>query len=48
MSSRKEANVKSAVEKLREEEGGRVEGIVCHVGKAEHRTNLIKEVRYKG
>ena len=44
VSSRKEDNVKSAVEKLRQEEGGQVEGMVCHVGKAEHRVNLVKEV----
>ena len=47
VSSRKEANVLSAVERLRQVEGGRVEGVVCHVGKSEHRTNLIKEVRDK-
>ncbi len=44
VSSRKENNVKTAVEKLKEEEGGQVEGTICHVGKAEHRANLVKEV----
>ncbi len=44
VSSRKEKNVRSAVERLKQVEGGRVEGMVCHVGKSEHRTNLIKEV----
>ena len=46
VSSRKEKNVESAVEKLRQVAGGRVEGVVCHVGKGEHRENLIKEVSY--
>lgn len=44
VSSRKESNVKTAVDKLKEEDGGQVEGTVCHVGKAEHRANLVKEV----
>jgi len=45
VSSRKEENVKNAVEKLRQEEGGgQVEGMVCHVGKEKHRVNLVKEV----
>lgn len=45
VSSRKEENVKSAVDRLRKVEGaGKVEGVVCHVGKSDHRTNLIKEV----
>ena len=46
VSSRKEENVKNAVEKLRQETGGIVEGIVCHVGKSEDRENLIKEVNH--
>ncbi len=53
VSSRKEANVKHAVELLRQGgggggggggEGGKVEGVVCHVGKDEHRKNMIQEV----
>ena len=45
VSSRRKDNVKNAVEKLRQEEGGgQVEGTVCHVGKAEHRVNIVKEV----
>ena len=45
VSSRKEDNAKNAVEKLHQEEGGgQVEGTVCHVGKAEHWVNLVKEV----
>ena len=44
ISSRKEGNVKKAVESLKEVEGGQVEGMVCHVGKSDHRENLIKEV----
>lgn len=44
VSSRKEDKVRKAVSSLKEVEGGRVEGMVCHVGKSEHRTNLIKEV----
>lgn len=37
--------MKSAVDRLRKVEGaGKVEGVVCHVGKSDHRTNLIKEV----
>lgn len=44
VSSRKEENVKKAVETLKGVEGGNVEGMVCHVGKSDHRKNLIKEV----
>ena len=46
VSSRKEANVQKAVERIRQEVegGGKVEGVVCHVGKSEHRVNLVKEV----
>ena len=36
--------MKKAVESLKEVEGGQVEGMVCHVGKSDHRKNLIKEV----
>ncbi len=45
LSSRKSANVERAVKQLRSEcEGVSVEGVVCHVGKDDHRKNLIKEV----
>ena len=48
VSSRKEGNVTSAVERLREGEGegdvAAVQGIVCHVGKEEHRKRLLEEV----
>ncbi len=45
LSSRKSANVEQAVKQLRSEcEGVSVEGMVCHVGKDDHRKNLIKEV----
>ena len=43
VSSRKQANVERTVEQLKAENLN-VEGIVCHVGKSEHRNNLIKEV----
>ncbi|KAL7288761.1 hypothetical protein TKK_0016741 [Trichogramma kaykai] len=42
ISSRREANVKVAVEQLKQE-GLDVTGIVCHVAKAEDRTKLLKE-----
>merc|ERR1719328_238552 len=42
ISSRKEANVDSAVSKLRSE-GLNVDGVVCHVGKKEDREKMIKE-----
>ncbi|KMQ84262.1 dehydrogenase reductase sdr family member 4 [Lasius niger] len=42
ISSRKESNVKNAVEELRSE-GLQVSGVVCHVGKAEDRKNLIEK-----
>ena len=45
VSSRKSKNVEQALEQLRGEcEGVTVEGVVCHVGKDEHRKNLIREV----
>ncbi len=45
LSSRKSDNVEQAVKQLRSEcEGVSVEGVVCHVGKDDHRKNLIKEV----
>lgn len=46
VSSRKEGNVESAVERLREVAGDRerVQGIVCHVGKEAHRSRLLQEV----
>ena len=43
VSSRKQANVDRAVERLRGD-GVRVEGMVCHVGKADHRKKLVEEV----
>ena len=43
ISSRKQANVDSAVAKLKEENIS-VWGQVCHVGKAEDRQKLISEV----
>lgn len=47
VSSRKEEKVKKAVESLKSMDGGgKVEGVVCHVGKSEHRTDLIQEVRF--
>ncbi|XP_014210765.1 dehydrogenase/reductase SDR family member 4 [Copidosoma floridanum] len=50
ISSRKESNVKNAVEQLASKEGLEVSGIVCHVGKAEDRQKLLNEavVRYGG
>jgi len=44
LSSRKEANVKKAVEELKSE-GLQVAGTVCHVGKAEQRKNLFEKVK---
>lgn len=44
ISSRKEANVKRAVEEL-QSEGLQVAGIVCHVGKAEDRKNLFEKTK---
>ena len=43
VSSRKQENVQRAVEKLRKEKLD-VEGMVCHVGKGDDRSNLIAEV----
>ena len=43
VSSRKQANVDRTVLELKSENLA-VEGMVCHVGKAEDRTSLIKEV----
>ena len=43
VSSRKQTNVERTVEQLKAENLN-VEGMVCHVGKSEHRSNLIKEV----
>ena len=43
VSSRKQANVERTVEQLKAENLN-VEGMVCHVGKSEHRSNLIKGV----
>lgn len=45
ISSRKESNVKKAVEEL-QSEGLQVAGTVCHVGKAEDRKNLFEKVSY--
>ncbi|XP_070152713.1 dehydrogenase/reductase SDR family member 4 [Polyergus mexicanus] len=44
ISSRKELNVKNAVDELRSE-GLQVSGIVCHVGKAEDRKNLFEKTK---
>ena len=44
MSSRKQKNVDSAVTRLRAENID-VFGLVCHVGKPEHRQRLVEEVR---
>lgn len=46
VSSRKQDKVINAVAKLEKEQGCTVKGIVCHVGKSEHRKNLIKEVHF--
>lgn len=43
ISSRKQDKVIDAVSKLEKEQGCTVKGVVCHVGKTEHRKNLIKE-----
>ena len=47
ISSRKQDKVIDAVSKLEKEQGCTVNGVVCHVGKTEHRRNLIKEVLFK-
>ncbi|KAM0731824.1 Dehydrogenase/reductase SDR family member 4 [Formica fusca] len=44
ISSRKELNVKNAVEELRSE-GLQVSGVVCHVGKEEDRKNLFEKTK---
>ena len=44
VSSRREGHVRKVVEGLKEK-GLNVEGMVCHVGKEDHRKNLIEEVR---
>ena len=45
VSSRKQENVDRAVEQLRSESGNQtVEGVVCHVGKPDHRKRLIEKV----
>lgn len=44
ISSRREANVKKAVEELKSE-GLQVAGTICHVGKAEERKNLFEKVK---
>lgn len=46
VSSRKETNVRNALNKLTDIGLKNVSGIVCHVGKAEDRQNLYAEVRY--
>lgn len=43
ISSRREVNVKSAVDQL-QKEGLDVSGVICHVGKAEDRKKLLDEV----
>ena len=45
ISSRKQANVDSAVAKLKSENLD-VHGLVCHVGKADDRRKLAEEVTY--
>ncbi len=45
VSSRKEENVKKAVDALKEVEGGKVEGMICHVGKRVN-TEKISSKRY--
>ena len=48
VSSRKQENVDRAVEQLRSEPGNlTVEGVVCHVGKPDHRKRLVEEVVLK-
>ena len=47
VSSRKEGKVERAVERLRGS-GGSVHGMVCHVGKEEHRKRLLEEVMVGG
>ncbi|EFN70584.1 Dehydrogenase/reductase SDR family member 4 [Camponotus floridanus] len=44
ISSRKESNVKKAVEEL-QSEGLQIEGTVCHVAKAEDRKNLFEKTK---
>jgi dehydrogenase/reductase SDR family protein 4 len=44
ISSRKEDHVKKAVERLQAEKLD-IKGMVCHVGKPEHRSKLIEQVR---
>ena len=45
VSSRRQDNVDRAVQSLRNEPGNLiVEGVVCHIGNAEHRRSLIQEV----
>lgn len=46
VSSRSEKNVDRAVESLRND-GVSVKGLVCHVGKQEHRSKLLEEVYLK-
>ena len=43
ISSRKQANVDRALKELQDAKLS-VSGMVCHVGKAEHRAKLINEV----
>lgn len=43
ISSRKETNVKKALEQLKSE-GLNVSGTICHVGKSEDRKNLLEKV----
>lgn len=45
ISSRKQKNVDTAVEKLKSE-GLNVAGVVCHVSKAEDRKNLLNAVNF--
>ena len=45
VSSRKQDKVTDTVAQLEKEPGCTVKGVVCHVGKPEHRKNLISEVK---
>lgn len=46
VSSRKEANVKSAIDNLKKQGYKDIIGTVCHVAKQEDRENLLKKVKF--
>ena len=49
VSSRKQENVDRTVKQLRSEPGNlTVEGVVCHVGKPDHRKRVVEEVLLGG